>query len=411
MTKVNKVLMLIENEPAPYDSRVWFEATTLRDHGFQVSIICPKGSARYRESYVRIENIPIYRFQLPETGGKYISYIVEYSIAMLEAFWLSFIVLFRHGFDVIHAANPPDIFFVIGLFFRLFGKKFVFDQHDLAPEVFLVRSKGRMKLLHDLLLFLEWCTYRTAHLVIVVNASLKQIAIQRGRCPASKVFVVRNGPNVQCMQPDTVEPELKGGRRYLLAYVGIMAVQDSVEYALYVLHELVHKRGRQDVSLVLIGDGEAAAGLRALAHELELDAYVHFTGLLDNKDVLRYLAVADIGLSPDPQNGLSEYCSMIKTMEYMAMGKPVVSFDLAEAHLSAQDAALYARPNLVEDFASKVEFLLEDEGLRLKMGAVGRKRIEEELSWNHSKENLLRAYERLFPAGCHDNPYGFGPVG
>jgi len=169
MAKVKKILMLIENMPAPLDRRVWPEAIALRNHGFQVSIICPKGSTQYQESYICIENIHIYRYQLPEAGHKYIGYIMEYGLAMLMTFYLSFKVLFRHGFDVIHAANPPDVFFMLGLFYRLFGKKFVFDQHDLTPEMFQVMSKNRMKPLYKLLLFLERCTYRTAHLVIAAN--------------------------------------------------------------------------------------------------------------------------------------------------------------------------------------------------------------------------------------------------
>ncbi len=397
MAKGNKILMLVENMPAPLDRRVWPEATALRDQGFQVSIISPKGSVQYRESYICIENIHIYRYQLPEARHKYLAYIVEYSIAMLMTFWLSLKVLFRHGFDVIHTANPPDTFFLIGLFYRLFGKKFVFDQHDLTPEMFRVLSKNRMKPLHKLLFFLEWCTYRIADVVIVANNSFKQIAIKRGRCPANKVFVVRNGPNLEHMKLVTPEPELKGGRPYLLAYVGVMAVQDGVEYALYALHDLVHKRGRRDVSLVLMGDGENASVLHALAHELQLDDYVNFTGWMESKDILRYLTVADMGLLPDPQNGLNEYCTMIKTMEYMALGKPVVAFDLTETRFSARDAALYAQPNLVEDFASKIEILLDDEDLRLRLGAVGRRRIEEALSWDCSKKNLLQAYKVLFP--------------
>jgi len=188
---------------------------------------------------------------------------------------------------------------------------------------------------------------------------------------------------------------LKKGRRHLLAYAGVMGVQDGVEYALYTLHDLVHKRGRRDVSLVLMGDGDAAASLHTLAHDLELDEYVNFTGWLERKDVLRYLTVADVGLSPDPQNGLNEYCSTIKTMEYMSLGKPVVAFDLAETRILAQGAALYATPNVVEDFASKIEILLNDEELRVSMGAVGRKRIEDELSWEHDKKNLLLAYKTL----------------
>ncbi len=399
MATTGKILMLVENLPVPADRRVWSEATTLRDHGFEVSIICSKGTTQHRESYICVDNIHIYRYQLPTTTNKFTAYLAEYSVALLMTFWLTFKVLFRHGFDVIHAANPPDMFFIIGLFYRIFGKKFVFDQHDLAPEVFQVKFKERMKPLYKLQLFLERCSYRTAHRVIVTNASYRRIAMERGRCPPNKVYVVRNGPVLDQMKCVTPEPELKRGRRYLLAYLGVMAVQDGVEYALDALHELVHKRGRQDVSLVLMGDGDRVPALRALTHELQLDEYVNFTGWIESKDIMRYLTVADVGLSPDPQNGLNEFCTMIKTMEYMAMGKPVVAFDLAETRFSAQDAALYAMPNLVEDFANKIEVLLDDEELRLKLGAIGRKRIEEELSWDHTKQNLLLAYEMLLPRG------------
>ena len=398
MANVKKVLMLVENQPAPADRRVWPEALALRDQGFQVSIISPKGTTKCRESHVCIDGIHIYRYRLPGTGHKYVAYFAEYGVAVLKTFWLSLKVLVRHGFDVIHAANPPDMFFVLGLFYRLFGKKFIFDQHDLSPEMFQVIYKGRLKPLHRLLLFMESRSYRTAHLVISSNVSQRQFAIERGGCCDNRVFVVRNGPDLRRLQIPTPEPELKRGRRYLLAYVGVMAVQDGVEYTLYALHELVHKRGRQDVSLVLMGDGDSAPALHRLAHQLELDDYVNFTGWTENKDVLRYLASSDVGLSPDPQNGLNEYCTMIKTMEYMAMGKPVVAFDLAETRYSAQDGALYATPNVIEDFADKIEILLDNEELRLAMGALGRKRIEDELNWDHSVKNLLLAYETLFPA-------------
>lgn len=400
MVATRKILMLVENLPVPADRRVWSEATTLRDHGFQVSIICPKGTIQSRESYICIDDIHVYRYQLPKTTNKSTAYLAEYGVAMLMTFWLTFKVLFRHGFEVIHAANPPDMFFMIGLFYRLFGKKFVFDQHDLAPEVFQVKFKDRMKLLYKLQLFLEWCSYRAAHTVIVTNTSYRQVAIERGRCSSDRLFVVRNGPILDQVKLVIPEPELKRGRRYLLAYVGVMAVQDGVEYTLYAMHELVHKRGRQDVSLVLMGDGDHVPELRALTHELQLDEYVNFTGWIESKDIMRYLTVADAGLSPDPQNGLNEFCTMIKTLEYMAMGKPIVAFDLTETRFSAQDAALYATPNLVEDFTNKIEVLLNDEELRLKLGANGRKRIEEELSWDHTKQNLLLAYEMLFPSSA-----------
>ncbi len=399
MAKIRKVLMLVQNAPVPKDSRVWPEAIALREHGFLVSVICPKESPKYQESYLYLDGIHIYRYQAPASRNPYITYILEYSIGLIMTFLLCFKVLFRHGFDVIHAANPPDIFFLIGLFYRLLGKKFVFDQHDLTPEIFQLRLKNRIKIMHKILLLLEWCTYRTAHIVIVVNTSLKRIAIERGCISAQKVFVIRNGPDLKQMKAVTPEPELKGGRQYLLAYMGVMGMQDGVEYALYALHDLVHKRGHQDISLVLMGDGDTAARLHMLTHELGLDEYVNFTGWIGNKDILRYLTVADVGISPDPQNGVSDYCSMVKVMKYMALGKPVVAFDLAETHILAQNAALYAKPNLVEDFADKIEALLADEKLRVRMGEIGYRRIREELSWEHSRENLLLAYKTLFSMG------------
>lgn len=399
MAKAHKVLMLIENRPAPADRRVWPEAILLRDAGFEVSIISPKEILlpEHRESYICIENIHIYRYWLPTTGNRYITYILEYAISLLMTFWLSFKVLFHHGFDVIHAANPPDLFFIIGLFYRLFGKKFIFDQHDLTPELFRVKFQGRMKLLYKFQLFLERCSYRAAHIVIVTNLSYKRMAIERGGCASNKIFVVRNGPDLERVKLVPPESELKRGRRYLLAYVGVVDVQDGVEYALYALHELVYKRGRLDVALVIMGGGDHLPTLQALAHQLQLNEYVQFTGWSNSQDIMRYLTVADIGLSPDPQNGMNEYCTMLKTMEYMALGKPVVAFDLIETRFSAQNAALYAIPNVVEDFTNKIETLLDDEALRLKMGAIGRNRIEEELEWEHSKKNLLLAYEKLFP--------------
>ena len=238
----------------------------------------------------------------------------------------------------------------------------------------------------------------------------KLIAIKRGGCPASKVVAVRNGPNLKHMRAVTPEPELKRGYRYLLAYVGWMAVQDGIDYAVYALEELVHKRGRKDVSLVLMGDGDYAPVLRELIKELRLEEQAHFLGWTDSKDVLRYLSTADLGLTPDPQNGLNEHCTMIKTMEYMAMGKPVVAFDLAEARFTAQDAALYAKPNNIEDFADKIEMLLNNEELRLKMGAIGRKRIEEELNWERNARNLVLAYEVLFPASSEIQPTGTAAI-
>lgn len=396
MAKIRKVLMLVENTSAPADHRVWPEAIVLRDNGYQVSVISPKGSEDQRESYICIDNIHVYRYHLPVIEHGYIGYIVEYVVSLLMTFCLSWKVLFQRGFDVIHTANPPDTFFLIGLFYRLLGKKFVFDQHDLSPEMFQVIFKKRAKLIYRVMRFFEKCSYKTAAVVITTNESQKRFAIERGHCRPDRVFVVRNGPR----RPKDVEldPSLKGNRPFLLGYVGLMGVQDGVEYTLYALDELVHKRGRQDISMVLLGDGSNFPVLRSLTRKLQLDAYVKFTGLVSPEEVVRYLSVADIGLIPDPQNGLSEYSTVLKAMEYMALGKPIVAFDLTETRFTAQEAALYARPNLVGDFADKIEMLLADEELRFKMGQLGRQRIEEELSWEHTSQNLISAYNVIFPA-------------
>src|SRR6266516_3062244 len=358
-----KVLMLVENASWPGDQRVKNEAAALLEKGFQVSIICPKMSSgsQHQESYLCIDTIHVYRYSLPRTTNKYTAYIIEYVFAMLITFWLSLRVLFRHGFDVIHAANPPDLFFTLGLFYRLLGKKYIFDQHDLAPELFKVKFNNRMKLLQKIQLFFERCSYRVADMVLVTNFSQKEKAINRGGCAAEKVVVVRNGPDLERIKLVPPESELKRGKRYLLAYVGEMAVQDGVDYHLYVL-----------------------------------DEYVHFTGWVKSDELVRYLATADIGLVPDPKNGLNEFSTLVKTMEYMAMEKPIVAFDLQETRFSARESALYATPNIVEEFAAKIETLLDDEALRARMGVIGHQRVIEELSWDNTKKNLWLAYEMLF---------------
>jgi glycosyltransferase involved in cell wall biosynthesis len=396
MNKLYKILMLVENLSVPADPRVWREACALRDYGLQVSIICPKGSTRDCTAYAYIDGIHIYRYSLPANTGSTGGYLKEYSAAMFKSFWLSLKVWKRHGFDAIHAANPPDTFFVLGLFYRLFGKKYIFDQHDLAPEAFRVRFQKRMQPLYRLHLLLERCSYRSAHVVITTNESQRICALQRGGCPPERVFVVRNGPDLQRFQQFSVEPDLKRGKRYLLAYVGVMGMQDGVENALYALNELIHRRGRHDVGLVLIGDGEQLPKLKALTHQLQLEEYVHFTGWVSVPEMLRYLSAADIGLSPDPSNELNDHSTMLKTMEYMAMGIPVVAFDLPETHYSAQDSALYAPPNRVDQFATCIETLLDNADLRNSLGQRGRQRIKDALCWEHTKKHLWQAYNYLF---------------
>ncbi len=396
MHKAKSILMVVENLSVPSDPRVWREAQTLRQLGFQVCIISPKGEIRDKDAYACIDGIHIYRYHLPLAKQAPFGYMKEYLVALLKTFGLSLKIWYRHGFSVIHAANPPDIFFVLGLFYRFFGKAYVFDQHDLAPETFRVKFSGRMALCYWLLRRCEYYSYRTADIVITTNVSQKRFAIKRGRCHPEKIFVVRNGPEIARYVPVAHEPALKQGKRFLLVYIGIMGAQDGVEYALYALQKLVYQRGRQDILLTLMGDGDRLPSLKLLTHRLHLDPYVHFTGWVQRHDLLRYLTMADIGLSPDPSNELNDRSTMLKTMEYMAMGEPVVAFDLPETRYSAQEAALYATPNSVEDFADKIEVLLNNAELRQRMGIYGRKRIAEELCWERTKLQLLRAYETLF---------------
>lgn len=388
--------MLVENAAVPQDPRVWNEALALRQCGFQVCVICPKDEER-NEAYVCIEGVHIYRYGLPTLVHRSSSYIKEYMVAMLKTLRLSITVWRKHGFDVIHAANPPDTFFAIGLLYRLIGKKFIFDQHDLTPEVFHVRFQGRMKPLYKLLQFFERCSYQTANLVITTNESQKRVAIKRGHCKPDKVFVVRNGPDIDKFKFHQLKPELKQGKTFLLSYVGVMGIQDGVDYALRALSRLVHQHGYQDILFALIGDGDQLPMLKKLTHELELDEYVHFTGWLTREELLDYLAVTDVCITPDPSNELNDCSTMLKTMEYMAIGKAAVAFDLPETRYTAQDAALYATPNDIEDFADKIALLLRNADMRAQMGRAGRKRVEEQLCWDCSKTRLQATYQKLFP--------------
>lgn len=397
MTEKRKVLMLVENTPAPQDHRVWPEAIVLRDNGYQVSIISPNGVKDQRESYVCVDGIHIYRYHLPIIERKFIGHMIEYSVALLMTFLLSVKVLFQQGFDVIHTANPPDIFFIIGMIYHVLGKKFIFDQHDLSPELFQVIFKKRANLIYKVMRFFELCSCKVADIVIVTNESQKRFAIQRSHCRPDKVFVVRNGPVMKYWDKTQPDSLLKTKQPFLLGYIGIMGVQDGVEFTIYALEELVHKRGRGDISMILLGDGSHHHFLQNLAHELQLEKHTNFMGLVPHEDVARYLSMIDIGLIPDPQNGLNEFSTMMKTMDYMAAGKPIVAFDLAETRYTAGEAALYARPNLVKDFADKIEELLSNAELRCSMGRLGRQRIDEGLCWESTSKHLVTAYALLFP--------------
>jgi glycosyltransferase involved in cell wall biosynthesis len=398
-----RVLMLVENLPVPSDRRVWAEATALREHGYQVSVICPKGSTTCREAHACLDGVEIYRYALPATGSGGVAYLVEYACALLATLRLSVLVWRRHGFDILHAANPPDLFFLVGLAYRLAGKRFIYDQHDLAPELFEVLFGARFRsrfglpwrLLGSLMCRLEVWSYRTADAVIVTNGSQRANALTRGRVAARNVFVVRNGPHPVLLQAPDPEPSPLPDHRYLLAYVGVMGRQDGVEQALYALREVLARRKCRDVGLVLIGAGSELPELRQLAERLGLARDVCFTGWLRPEEVARTLSRADVGVVPDPRSPLNERSTLIKVLDYMAMGKPIVAFDLPETRVSAGAAALYATPNRVEELAGHIQALLANESLRQEMGAIGRQRIQRGLSWEHTSLALIQAYEHV----------------
>ena len=391
--KRRKVLIIVENLPVPFDRRVWQEATTLERAGYGVSVICPtgKGHEARRET---LKGIQIYRYRLPLEARGMAGYLIEYSSALVAQFYLSIKVLFQHGFDVIHACNPPDNIFLIGAFFKLFGKKFLFDHHDINPELFEAKF-GKRGFLYRALLFVERMTFMTANVSIATNESYREIAITRGRMDPDRVFVVRSGPDLDRVRPMPANPALKKGRDYLVGYVGVMGEQEGIDYLLRAVRIIVRDRGRDDIHFGLVGGGTELQQMKHYADELGVAEYVTFTGRVPDEPMLEMLSTADVCVNPDVANAMNDKSTMNKIMEYMALGKPVVQFDLTEGRRSALDASLYAKQNDETDFANKIIELIDDEARRKTMGEYGRRRVEEELQWSFEAPKLLEAYEAL----------------
>ena len=386
-----KVLLLVENNAYPFDVRVRREAQALRDANYQVSVIAPR-SAGQPWSEV-IDGVAVYRFPAPPGGSGLVGYAFEFAYATFAMLILTIWVALRRGVDVIHAANPPDTLFVIGALFRMFGVSFIFDQHDMAPETYLSRfEKPHENLVSRTLRLLERSSFAVANIVIATNESYKALAIERGAKQADEVFVVRNGPShdFRALPPD---PTLAARARHVIGYIGTMGPQDGVDYWLRAIHQMVFTFGRRDFLAVLIGSGDAAPSLHALAKKLDIEAYVWFTGRIPDFEARTYLSTASVCVHPDPLNPLNDRSTMNKMMEYMALGKPIVSFDLKEARYSAQDAALYAKANDETDFARSVCWLLDRPEERQRMGEVGRQRVSDTLAWEFSVPELLRAYD------------------
>jgi glycosyltransferase involved in cell wall biosynthesis len=389
-----RVLIIVENLTVPFDRRVWMEATSLVEAGFQVAVICPTGGEHVRP-FERLEGVSIYRYPSPRATRGHLSYFWEFIYCWVMTAYLSFRVLRREGFDVIQACNPPDTFFLLGWFYKLVGKKFVYDQHDLCPEVYLARFKRRPNLLYRGLLALERLTYATADLVIVTNESYREVAERRGGVKPERSVVVRSAPDLRRFRAAMPDPAAKRGRAHLVAYLGVMAPQDGVDLLIDSIEHIVKQRERKDISFVLIGSGDSFDDLRTLAHERGLDEQVLFTGRVPDEEVARLISTADVCVSPDPKNELNDRSTMNKVLEYMALGRPIVAFDLKETRFSAGEAAVYATPNDPGDFGDQVLALLADPARCAEMGRFGQRRLKEHLAWSHSRAALVRSYARL----------------
>jgi glycosyltransferase involved in cell wall biosynthesis len=390
---VRRVLILVENLPSPFDRRVWQEACTLRDAGYSVSIICPTGRG-YERKFEVIDSIHIYRYRLPLEASGPAGYALEYFSAIVKVFFLSWRVLLTRGFDVIHACNPPDLFVLVGGFFKLLGKKFLFDHHDLGPELYEAKF-GRRDFFYRLLLRLERLTFRAADVSIATNESYRRVAIARGRMDPERVFVVRSGPDLRRLRRLPPDSRLKRGRRYLVGYVGVIGEQEGIDYLLRAVHHIVFDLLRSDIHFGLVGGGTALEEMKGLAAQLGLTEFVTFTGRVPDRELLAVLNTADVCVNPDVANDMNDKSTMNKIMEYMALGKPVVQFDLTEGRVSAQEASLYARRNDPVDLARKIIELLDNPERREAMGEFGRRRVEEHLEWRHEAPQLLAAYGAL----------------
>ncbi|GMA13835.1 glycosyltransferase family 4 protein [Deinococcus metallilatus] len=400
------VLIVVENLPVPFDRRVWMEATALRDAGYLVSVICPTGKG-YEARREMIEDIAVYRHPLPPESNAGLGFVREYLAALWHETRLAWRVRRERGFDVLHACNPPDLIFLVTAPFKLlYGTRFVFDQHDVNPELYLTKF-GRRDLPYRALVLAERLTYALADVVISTNESYRKIALTRGHKRPDQVFVVRSAPSLERFRPRPGGERHREGFRYLVGYLGVMGPQEGVDYLLHAVRHMVD-RGRRDVKVMLIGGGSSLADLRALAEELGIGAYVEFTGRVPDEELLERLSACDVCVNPDPLNPLNDVSSMNKIVEYMALGKPIVQFDLKEGRASAGEASVYARPNDARALADELLALLDDPERRAAMGDAGLQRMREQLAWEHQVPALRAAYARALGTVRLSPPARFG---
>ena len=389
--------MLVENCSYPRDVRVRREAETLAQAGYKVSVICPALKGQMRREMVN--GVRVYRYAPPPEARGQLGYAVEYGYSLLAAFVLALRIAVREGIDVIHAANPPDLFVLIAVLFKPFGVKFIYDQHDLAPDMYCARySEGHKTGVESALRLFERWSYKLADQVVVANESYRESAERRGRIPVGRVAIVRNGPDAKQLERSSGGSEHRGEpKQVIIAYLGLMGVQDGVVHLIRAMDHLVHELGATSCKCKLIGDGEERVRLEALVQTLALEEFVSFLGYIPDPEYLEHLLGADICVDPDPYSEYNDRSTMIKVMDYMSCGKPIVAFDLKETRRSAGDAALYVKPNDEGEFAKALAYLMDHPEERAAMGRRGRERVERELSWASSAENLLRAYALLLP--------------
>src|SRR2546430_1238242 len=410
MRSPTKVLMWVENH-FPQDTRVTNEARLLADAGYKVAVIAlRKQGQAARETWngievYRVPTLELFKKTVAGNGSRlsllsvrlksFLGYVVEYLYFTSACLVVSTCIFVRRGFDVMHAHNPPDTLFLVAVPFKLIGKQFVFDQHDLCPELYRSRYSATEGVYTRFLRVFEWCSLKLADITIATNESYKQIQIERANKNPADVFVVRNGPNQMRMTPAAPSARLKGMNKSILCYVGSLNPQDGVDYLLRSLRHLLHGLKRSDFYCVTMGSGDSLQDLRDLAGNLQLNGCVELTGFISDEDLQANLAAADICVDPDPSSPLNDVSTWIKVMEYMAAAKPIVTFDLKETRFSARHAAIYVKPNNETEFAEAIAQLMDQPELRKQMETYGRRRVEDELHWAKVGSTLLTAYETL----------------
>lgn len=385
------ILIIVENLPVPFDRRVWQEAGSLAGAGAAVSIICPRMKG-YTKSYECIEGIDIYRHPLPVEGTGAAGYFAEYITALFWQFFLSWKIFFKKKFHVIHGCNPPDLIFMIAALFKIFGVKYVFDHHDINPELFIAKY-GKKGFFYRALVWLEKLTFFTADYSIATNNSYKEIAIERGKMNPGKIAVIRSGPRLDRLKITGGNIKYKKGRRFLVGYVGVIGEQEGLDLLLQSIKHITAKRS--DIQFAIIGGGTQLEHIKNMAADMEVLAYTDFYGRVCDDVMVDILNTADVCVNPDRPTEMNNLSTMNKIMEYMALRKPIVQYDLKEGRFSAREASLYAAPSDTKDFADKICWLIDHPEDRYTKGLCGYHRVVNHLSWDYESKKLLSFYSRI----------------